>query len=373
MIIGVPKEIKKDEYRAAVTPSGVKKLVEDKNTVLVEKNLGVGSGFSDKEYKNAGAKIFKDPAQIFSKSDMIVKVKEPQPSEFKLFKKGQTLFAYIHSESHYDALELLLKKKITAIAYENIRLEDGNLPLLIPMSQIAGQVGTVIGIELLQVNRGGKGVSIIKAPNVDAAKVIVLGGGYAGYEATKIAGGVEADVILYEISPKRIKELKKILPENVSIVLFDRKHLVENIQKADLVINTATIPPNSKTHIVTIDMVMMMKKGSVIMDITSNIKGAIETIDKYTSHSNPTYTSFGVIHCCIPNIPGVVPNTSTQALSTVTLPYIQKLASNGILESLKNNKAVRTGLTCIDGILTWKEAGDTFGKKYVSSEEALGI
>ena len=341
MIIGALKEIKNNENRVALTPEGVKELVKTNHTVLVEKNAGSGAGFADEEYKEAGAKIVEKPLDIVKKADIITKVKEPIPQEYELLDnfKGKTLFTYLHlAAADRKLTEKLLENKITAIAYETVRDGYGNLPLLKPMSQIAGVLSIQYGAEFLQKKYGGLGITLGKIDNAPSAEVLVVGGGTVGSTAAITGAGMGANVTLLEINDEKIKELKKTFSKykNLKILKSTKENIFEKIKKADLVIGAVLVAGAKAPIVVTKEMIDVMKKGAVMIDVAIDQGGCI-CVSKPTSHSNPIFKVDGKVCCCIPNLPGQVALQSTQALTNSTIPYLLKMANNGVIETLRQD------------------------------------
>lgn len=371
MIIGLPKEIKPEEYRSALLPEAVRQLTHHGHSLLVQKGAAAAAGFPDDEYGKAGARIAEKSEEIFTESEIIVKVKEPIEPEYHLFKENSTLFCYLHSETRPSLVDLLLRKRITAIAFENVMLPDGTFPLLAPMSIIAGQQALFQGMQFLWNHKGGFGKSMIAYPGLEPPWVVVLGAGQVGLHAAKVAAALGADVALFEVNPARIQKVVAELPANVHLLHPQTVPLEPYVCRADMVINAATIPPNSSAHLIDRQMLRKMRKGSVIVDVTANLNGAIETIDHYTTHNDPIWEVDGVIHYAVTNIPGTVAHTASQALCNAVLPYLIELADQGALFALQNKPALLHGLTAMCGILTWHEAGKFQNKKWLPPAEAL--
>ena len=371
MDIAILKESKPEEYRVPVIPEGVRQLVEKGHRVMVQRDAGISAGYPDDAYEQAGAQIMEDASEIASSAQLIVKVKEPIENEFRVFQEGQALFCYLHSETRPALVDMLLEKRISAIAFENIRLSDGRLPLLAPMSIIAGQQAVLQGMQFLWNHKDGIGKSLVAYPGLEPAQVVVLGAGQAGLGAARVAASLGAQVTLFEIDRERIRFITPILPANIRVFHNEVVSLAPYVYQADMVINTSTIPPQNDWHLIDREMISKMKKGSVIADVTANLKGAIETIDRYTSHDDPVWEVDGVIHYAVTNIPGTVANTASQALSLEVLPYLTELADHGITPALKRNPALRHGLTAINGMLTWEEAGTYQDRPWCTPEAAL--
>jgi len=371
MIIGVPKEVKPEEYRISVLPGAVRRLTSRGHRLLVQKEAGLAAGYDDQDYSLAGATVVEDAEKVFAAADLIVKVKEPIEPEYHLFREGTALFCYLHSETRPALIDLLLQKSITAIAFENIRSADGAFPLLAPMSIIAGQQAVFQGMQFLWNHRGGTGVSMVAYPGLEPPEVVVLGAGQAGLHAARVAAALGAAVALFEIDPVRIHKISAELPANVRIFDIQTVPLEPYVCRAHLLINTATVPPNSSKHLVDRAMVGKMRKGSVIVDVTANLRGAIETIDHYTTHADPVWTVAGVIHYAVTNIPGAVAHTASQALSAAVLPYLLELVEKGPEPALRANPALAHGLTSIAGCLTWREAGLFQNRPWLPPQDAL--
>lgn len=371
MDIAILKENKPEEYRVPIIPEGVRKLVEKGHRVLMQNNAGTRAGYPDDMYEQAGSQIMGNASEIAARARIIVKVKEPVESEFHVFQERQTLFCYLHSETRPALVDMLLEKRITAIAFENIRLPDGRLPLLAPMSIIAGQQAVLQGMQFLWNHKHGIGKSLVAYPGLEPAQVVVLGAGQAGLGAAMVAASLGAQVTLFEIDRERIRSIAPTIPANIRVCHNEVVSLAPYVCQADMVINTATIPPQSDWHLIDREMISEMKKGSVIADVTANLRGAIETIDHYTSHDDPVWEVDGVIHYAVTNIPGTVANTASQALSLEVLPYLTELADHGIFAALQKNPALRRGLTAISGMLTWEEAGIYQNRPWCTAEAAL--
>lgn len=345
--VGIPKEIKDNEYRVAITLAGVKSLVSDGHTVYIEKNAGVGSGMSDDEYKAAGAKILPDAASVFGESDLILKVKEPQAQEVPMLRKGQLLFTYLHLAAMPKLAQDLAKTGATCVAYETVQTENGALPLLTPMSEIAGRLATQIGANYLERPMGGRGVLLGGVPGVEPGEIVIIGGGVVGTNAAKIALGLGARVTIFDLSLDRLRYLDDIFNGQVRTV-FSVGHYLENLlPHADLVIGAVLIPGKQAPKLVTRDMVSKMKKGAVIVDVAIDQGGCIETI-KATTHSQPVYEVDGVVHYGVANIPGAVPWTSTRALTNATMPYALKLAKFGY-QAVLDDPALNRGVNIHEG------------------------
>jgi len=371
MIIGVPKEIKPNEARVGMTPAAVNALVMAGHRVLIETCAGLESGFSDKDYENVGAEILPNAEEVFSNSDMIVKVKEPLPPEYDLFKEGQILFTYLHLAPEPDLTQALLDKKIIGIAYETIQLPDGSLPLLTPMSEVAGRMSVQIGAQLLEKHYGGRGILLGGVPGVPPGKVIILGGGVVGTNAAKIAIGLGAEVTVLDINHSRMRYLDDVFGNRLHTLYSNSYNIEQAVKKTDLLIGAVLIPGAKAPKLVTEEMVKQMKPGSVIVDVAIDQGGCVETIDRVTTHANPTYEKYGVIHYSVANMPGAVPRTSTLALNNATLPYVIKLADKGFEKAVKNDPSLAKGVNIIDGKITYKAVAEAQGREYLPLDKVL--
>lgn len=363
MIIGIPKEIKNNENRVGMTPAGVSELIRHGHTVYVQHTTGEGSGFPDADYENIGAKILPDIADVYAIADMIIKVKEPIAPEYPLIKEGQLLFTYFHFASDRTLTEAMIKTKATCIAYETVELPDRSLPLLIPMSEVAGRMSIQEGARFLEKPQGGKGILLGGVPGVKPAKVLILGAGTVGTNAAKMAAGLGADVTITDINLKRLRQLDDILPKNVK-TLYSTRHNIENeLPTTDLVVGSVLIPGDKAPHLITRDMLKLMRPGTVLVDVAIDQGGCFETSHP-TSHSEPIYVIDGIVHYAVANIPGAVPYTSTLALTNATLPYAVALADKGWQQACKENKALTLGLNMTDGKITYKAVADVWGLPY---------
>lgn len=371
MKIGVLREKKPQEYRLPVVPAGAARLLERGHSVMVEAGAGNGAGYADAAYRQVGATIGDSAQQVHRESDLLVKVKEPIAEEFHLYRPDRTLFCYLHSETRPQLVDMLLEKRITAIAFENVRLPDGRFPLLAPMSVIAGQQAILQGMQFLCNHRGGVGTSLVAYPGLEAPRVLVLGAGPAGLHAARVAAALGADVALFEIQAERIEQVAPQLPANVRILQGLSVPLEPYLFQADLVVNAATVPPACDQHLIERPMLKKMKPGTVIVDVTANLKGAVATVDRYTTHDEPVWEVDGVIHYAVTNIPATVARTASQALAMAVLPYLMELADQGPERALAENGALRSGLTAIRGRLTWHEAGRYQDRPWVPPDQAL--
>ena len=369
MTIGIPKEIKTDEFRVGITPSNVSVLLNDGHDVIVQSGAGVGSGFSDDEYRDAGAKIVTDAKSVYEKSKLIVKVKEPQQSEYELLNESHTLFCYLHLAPLKELTSVLLEKKLCAIAYETVST-DGELPLLKPMSEIAGMMAPNIGAYHLGRYQGGNGVLISGASGVDPANVVVIGAGNAGSNAAKIAVGMGANVTVVNRSASKLVELQKSLP-SINTAIYSKETLYKLLENADIVISSVLIHGGASTpKLITKKMIQDMKDGSIIVDITID-QGGISESSRPTTHTEPTFVDDGVLHYCVANMPGAYPKTATLALNNTTLEYVRELANSGTLDAVKNNKALGSGVNVFNGILTNDAVAKMHGFEYGELESLL--
>ncbi len=370
MIIGVPKEIKNNENRVAITPAGAHDFRQAGHQVVIEKSAGVSSGILDKEYIDAGAQILETAKEVWD-ADIIIKVKEPLASEYKFFKEGQILFTYLHLARELELTKVLMEKKVVAIAYETIQLDNGSLPLLVPMSEVAGRMAVQIGAHYLEKPFGGKGILLGGVPGVLPAKVTIIGGGIVGTNAAKMALGLGADVTIVEKSAQRLRELDDLFGSHVKTLMPNTYNIAASVAQADLLIGAVLIPGARAPHLVKEEMVKCMIPGSVIVDVAIDQGGSIETIDRVTTHSDPTFEKFGIIHYSVANMPGAVARTSTYALNNVTLGYGLELANKGYLRAIRENRALRKGINVVNGKLTYKAVAQSLNIAYTSLEEAL--
>jgi len=368
MIIGIPKEVKNNENRVAIVPAGVNALVKSGHKVIVEKSAGLGSGISDEEYISAGAKISSDKAGLFKESDIIVKVKEPLESEYDLFKEGQVLYTYLHLACNRSLTDYMIKKRITGIGYETVQLANGALPLLAPMSEVAGRMSIQIGAYFLQKYNGGSGILLGGVPGVLPGEILIIGGGVVGTNAAKIAIGMGAKVTVMDVNKNRLSYLDDIFMGKISTLICNEYNTAEMVRKTDLLVGAVLLPGAKAPRIVTEEMVKTMKKGSVIVDVAIDQGGSIETIDRATTHDNPSYEKHGVIHYSVANIPGAVPRTSTYALTGATLPYLLNIANKGVEKALLEDKALMGGLNSYKGHITCKGVADSFNLEYVPAQ-----
>lgn len=370
MIIGIPKEIKNNENRVALPPSGVFDLTNRGHQVLVETNAGKGSAISDDEYTAAGATIIENAADVWA-AEMVMKVKEPLPEEYQYFRKGLLLFTYLHLAANKPLTDALVSSGVNAIAYENVQPADNTLPLLAPMSEIAGRMAAQIGANFLERVNGGKGILLSGVPGVRRGNVVVIGGGVVGLNAAKLAVGLGANVTLLDVSVPRLKELDIIFGNSVQTMMSNRFNIQECLKTADLVIGAVLIPGHKAPTLVTKEMVATMPDHGVIVDVAIDQGGIFETEDRVTTHDDPTYVKEGVVHYAVANMPGAVPQTATHALSNSTMTYANLLANNPLEEILKTNLALRRGVNTYSGKLTIEAVANDLGMEYTPIDELL--
>ncbi len=363
MIIGVPKEIKNNENRVGMTPSGVQEMTKHGHVVYVQATAGVNSGFSDKAYTAAGAKILPTIEDVYAVADMIVKVKEPIECEYKLVRKGQLVFTYFHFASSEPLTKAMIESGAVCCAYETVERKDRSLPLLVPMSEVAGRMATQEGCYFLERPRGGKGKLLGGVPGVKPAKVFVIGAGVVGTAAARTAAGMGADVTICDISLKRLAYLADVMPQNVKTLMSSEYNIREELKTADLVVGSVLIPGAKAPKLVTRDMLSLMEPGTVLVDVAIDQGGCFET-SRATTHEEPTYYVDGILHYCVANIPGAVPYTSTLALTNATLPYALQLADIGWREACARNEELRKGLNVVEGKVVYKEVADAWGLPY---------
>jgi alanine dehydrogenase len=370
MFIGVPKEIKNNENRVALTPAGVVTLIKAGHTILVEEDAGAGSGFTNDDYAKAGAEILKDVKNVWSKSTMIMKVKEPLESEYQYFRHGLILFTYLHLAAEPGLAQALIESGVIAIAYETVTV-NRSLPLLTPMSEVAGRMSAQIGAQFLQKNNGGKGILLAGVPGVNRGKVAIIGGGIVGTNAAKMAIGLGADVVIIDLSADRLRQLDDIFGNQVKTLMSNPFNIAEAAAEADLLIGAVLIPGAKAPKLITEEMVQSMKPGSVIVDVAIDQGGIVETIDHVTTHDNPTFVKHGVVHYSVANMPGAVPRTSTIALTNVTVPYALQIANKGIFKAISENAALKLGVNVANGEITFEAVAKDLGYDYVPVEDAL--
>lgn len=360
MIIGVPKEIKNNENRVGMTPSGVQEMTKNGHVVYVQATAGVNSGFSDEAYTAAGAKILPTIEEVYASADMIVKVKEPIECEYKLVRKGQLVFTYFHFASSEPLTKAMIESGAVCCAYETVERKDRSLPLLIPMSEVAGRMATQEGCYLLERPRGGKGKLMGGVPGVKPAKVFVIGGGVVGTAAARTAAGMGADVTICDVSLPRLAYLADVMPKNVKTLMSSEYNIREELKSADLVVGSVLIPGAKAPKLVTRDMLALMEPGTVLVDVAIDQGGCFETSHP-TTHQEPTYYVDGILHYCVANIPGAVPYTSTLALTNATLPYALQLANKGWRKACADNEELRRGLNVVEGKVVYKEVAEAWG------------
>jgi len=370
MIAGILKEIKTEENRVSMTPAGVEVMRGHGHTVLVEKSAGAGSGFDDKAYAAVGAEIVKTPKEIYDRSELVMHVKEPMPSEYEWIRKDQIVFTYFHLAADEILTKAMVKTKSIDIAYETIQRADGSLPLLIPMSEVAGRMAIQEGAKYLEMKYGGEGVLLGGVPGVDPATVLVLGAGTVGTQAAKMACGLGAKVYVVDSWLPRLRYLSDVMPSNCFTLMSSPAVIRKLIREADLVIGSVLIPGAKAPKLVTRDMLKIMKKGAVMVDVAIDQGGCFET-SKATTHKDPIFTVDGVIHYCVSNMPGAVARTSTQALTNATLPYAVEIADKGWKRAMKENPEIKRGANVIGGQITFKGVSDAFGMKLVPVDKLL--
>ena len=363
MKIGIPKEIKNNENRVGMTPAGVSELVKHGHTVYVQSTAGNGSGFPDEAYLNVGAQILPTIEDVYGIADMIVKVKEPIAPEYGLIRKGQLVFTYFHFACSRELTEAMIKSGGVCLAYETVQLDDGSLPLLTPMSEIAGRMATINGAHYLQKTKGGKGKLICGVPGVRPAKVVVIGGGIVGQAAARVAAGMGADVVITDISLPLLHDLSINMPANVNTLYSSNQNIINEIKDADIVIGAVLVPGDKAPKLITRDMLKTMEPGTVLVDVAIDQGGCFETSHP-TTHSEPTYVVDGIVHYAVANIPGAVPNTSTMALTNATLKYAVALADKGWQQACRDDAALYKGLNVVEGKVVYKAVADVFGVPY---------
>lgn len=367
MRVSIPKEIKPNENRVAITPAGVYALKENGHEVYIEKNAGVGSGFSDEEYIASGATILPTAKEIYEIGDMVVKVKEPIAPEYKLIRKGQIVFTYFHFASSLELTKAMTESGAVCIAYETVELPDRSLPLLVPMSEVAGRMAIQEGAKYLEKTQGGKGILLGGVPGVPPAKVLVIGGGIVGSQAARIAAGMGARVTILDTNLNRLRYLSEVMPANVVTQFSDEYTIQQLVKSTDMVVGAVLTPGAKAPVVIKRDMLKTMEPGTVIVDVAVDQGGCFETT-KPTTHTEPIYEIDGVVHYSVANMPGAVPMTSTRALTNATLPYVKLLANNGWEKAIKDNAALRKGLNIVDGKIVFKGVADAFGLPFEAYE-----
>lgn len=372
MLIGVPKEVKVLENRVAITPGGVMSLVTAGHQVIVETSAGVGSGFTDDLYAQAGAKIVKTAKEAWE-VDMVLKVKEPIVEEYQYFRNGLILFTYLHLAANRTLTEALIEKNVTAISYETVQLLDGSLPLLSPMSEVAGRMATQIGAQYLEKMYGGKGILLSGVAGVERGNVAIIGGGQAGENAAKIAIGMGANVTILDINVNRLRELENQFGSSIQTLMSNSYNIAKAVAEADLVIGAVLIPGAKAPKLVTEEMIKSMKPGSVLVDIAIDQGGIFETSDRITTHEEPIYIKHNVIHYAVGNMPGAVPRTSTMALTNVTMPYVLLLANKGLERALADNKALALGLNTYQGNIVYEQIASAHQLPYINFQPTIEV
>ncbi|HDR7959086.1 alanine dehydrogenase [Bacillus wiedmannii] len=370
MRIGIPTEIKNNENRVAMTPAGAVHLVQNGHEVFVQKGAGLGSGFTDEEYVQAGAKLVETAEEAWNQ-DMVMKVKEPVASEYGYFREGLILFTYLHLAPEPELTKALIDNKVVSIAYETVQLDNRSLPLLAPMSEVAGRMSAQIGAQFLEKNKGGKGILLAGVPGVKRGKVTIIGGGQAGTNAAKIAVGLGADVTIIDLSAERLRQLDDIFGNQVKTLMSNPYNIAEAVKESDLVIGAVLIPGAKAPKLVTEEMIQSMEPGSVVVDIAIDQGGIFETTDRITTHDNPTYEKHGVVHYAVANMPGAVPRTSTLALTNVTVPYAVLIANKGYKDACLGNTALLKGINTLDGYVTFEAVAEAHGLQYADAKELL--
>ncbi|MEK3933896.1 alanine dehydrogenase [Sporosarcina sp. FSL W7-1349] len=370
MLIGVPKEIKNNENRVAMTPAGVFNLKSAGHEVLIETGAGLGSNFTDEEYKEAGAKIVDTGAEAWD-VDMVMKVKEPSPSEYGYFREGLILFTYLHLAPELELTKALLDKKMIGIAYETVQLPNNSLPLLAPMSEVAGRMAIQIGSQYLEKTKGGKGILLSGVPGVSRGSVAIIGGGQAGTNAARVAVGMGAQVTVLDLSVERLRQLDDIFGNSIQTLVSNPFNIANVVKDADVVIGAVLIPGAKAPTLVTEEMVKEMKPGSVIVDIAIDQGGIFATSDRVTTHDDPVYVKHDVVHYAVPNIPGAVPQTSTVALTNMTVPYALQIANKGFKQACLDNISLQKGINTLDGYVTYQAVAEAQGLEYVPAATLL--
>jgi len=370
MIIGVPQELKNNENRVGLTPAGAAELVKHGHDIYIQSGAGISSGFSDESYLKAGSKILPTIEEVYAKAEMIIKVKEPIEPEYELIREGQILFTYFHFASSETLTRVMQERKAICVAYETVELPDGTLPLLVPMSEVAGRMSIQEGAKYLERTFGGRGVLLAGVPGVPAAKVLIIGGGIVGTEAAKMAAGLGADVTVMDLNLNRLRYLDDIMPPNVKTMVSNSYAIREMVQTADLIIGAVLIPGAKAPKLITRDMLKTMKPGTVMVDVAIDQGGCIETSHP-TTHDQPTYEVDDIIHYSVANMPGAVPYTSTLALTNSTLPYALKLANMGWKKACRIDPALKKGLNIIEGKVVYKGVAEAFGLTYYDVDDTI--
>ena len=370
MIIGVLKEIKAEENRVSLSPGGVEFMLQNGHSILVERDAGKPSGFDDTLYEEAGAEIVEKPEAVFEQAEMILRVKEPQPSEYKLLKKGQIYFSYLHLAASEDVTRAIIDSKIVSIAYETIQKDNGSLPLLKPMSEVAGPMAIQQGAKCLEMAQGGHGVLVGGVPGVDPATVVILGGGVVGINAAKLACGLGAKVYILDIDLNRLRYLSDVMPGHCITLMSSPAAIRDVLPKADVVVGAVLVPGSKTPALVSREVLQSMKKGSVLVDVSIDQGGCFET-SKETTHADPTYTVDGIVHYAVSNMPGALPRTSTLALNNATLPYAVEIANKGWKKAMQENSDIRRGANVVEGRVTYRGVAEAFGMEHVPIDNLL--
>ena len=370
MIVGILKEIKTEENRVSMTPPGVEVMGQNGHTLLVEKNAGVGSGFDDAAYRSAGAEIVATPQEIFARSEMVMHVKEPLPAEYPWIRQGQIVFTYLHLAAAEALTHALIESKSVNIAYETIQKADGSLPLLTPMSEVAGRMAIQQGAKYLEMAQGGHGVLLGGVPGVDPGNVVIIGGGIVGVNAAKMACGLGAKVYVLDMNLERLRYLSDVMPANCFLLYSSPATIRDLIQRADVVVGAVLIPGAKAPKLITRDMLKTMKKGAVLVDVAIDQGGCFET-SKATTHGDPIFTVDGVVHYCVANMPGAVPKTSTIALTNATLPYAVAIANKGWKRAMRENPEIKCGANVVNGRVTYRAVAEVFGLTWVAIDSLL--
>lgn len=371
MVVGVPKEIKDSEHRVAATPAVIEELVRNGHKALVQANAGIGSGISDDEYIRAGAEVVSEASEVYTQADMILKVKEPLAEEYDMLREGQIVFTYLHLAPDRQQTMALLERKVVGIAYETVQLPTGQLPLLMPMSEVAGRMAVQIGASYLERVRGGAGILLGGLPGVEPAEVVIIGAGTVGAQAAKIALGMGAHVTIIDKNVERLRYLEDVLQGRFQTRASNRYNISSVVKKADLIVGAVLIPGARAPHLVTEDMVAEMKEGSVIIDVAVDQGGCIQTVDRATTHADPIYVKHGVIHYAVSNMPGAVPRTATFGLTNATLPYIVELANKGYRRAALDNPALAKGFNVCHGQVVFEAVAQAHSLPYRPLQELL--
>ncbi|WP_028548841.1 alanine dehydrogenase [Paenibacillus sp. UNC451MF] len=370
MRIGIPKEIKNNENRVAITPAGTAELVRSGHEVWIEKDAGIGSGILNEQYEASGARLLERAEDVWAAADMILKVKEPLPEEYRYFRPGLVLFTYLHLAAEPGLAMELVSKGVTAVAYETVQI-GRTLPLLVPMSEIAGRMSAQIGAQFLEKPHGGKGLLLSGVPGVKKGKVTIVGGGVAGVHAAQIAVGLGADVTVIDLNSERLRYLDDLFGPRIQTLMSNPANIAEAVEQSDLVIGAVLIPGAKAPKLITEQMVRTMGQGSVIVDIAIDQGGIVETADRTTTHDDPVYIKHGVQHYAVANMPGAVPRTSTFALTNVTLPYVVQMANNGVKQAILDNAALGSGVNILGGCVTHRTVAKDLRYDYVPVANAI--